>query len=58
MNKLTKGVVLSGAVIGMTIGAAGAYLAAMMIKSRISVGEMVKCKSKEAFKNLAEKFSL
>jgi len=58
MKSLCKCLIISGAVIGMIAGAAGSYLTAEMLKNKMTVKEMMKCKGKEAFKDLAEKFSL
>lgn len=49
---------MGGAVAGMMIGATTAYLTAVMIKSKTSVCGVMKCKAKDAFKAMGEKFSL
>ena len=42
----------------MASGAMGSYLALMMMKNKMTMKAIMKCKSKEAFKDLADKFSL
>lgn len=58
MKSLCKCIIISGAVVGMAAGAMGSYLALMMIKNKMSVKKLIMCKSKEAFKDIADKFSL
>lgn len=58
MKNICKCVVMGGAVAGMMIGATTAYLTAVMIKSKTSVCGVMKCKAKDAFKAMGEKFSL
>lgn len=58
MKSLCKCIIISGAVIGMASGAMGSYLALMMMKNKMTMKAIMKCKSKEAFKDLADKFSL
>ncbi len=58
MKTFCKYLVISGAIMGAAVGAASSYLTAVMLKNKATMGEIMKCKSKEAFKCFADKFSL
>ncbi|MBR6593822.1 MAG: hypothetical protein IKK83_01365 [Clostridia bacterium] len=58
MKNICKIAIMSGAVMGMMVGAASAYITAVMIKSKTSVCGVMKCKAKDAFKAMGEKFML
>ncbi len=58
MKKLCKCIIISGAVAGMVIGASSAYMTAMIIKSKTGMCDIMKCKAKEAFKAMGDKFTL
>ncbi len=58
MKNLCKCLILGGAVGGMMIGAATAYMTAVIVKQNTSVTDMCCTKAKKAFKNLGNKISL
>lgn len=58
MKKLCKCIIIGGAVAGMMIGAGTAYMTAIIIKNKTSVCGVMKCKAKEAFKAMGDKFSM
>ncbi len=58
MKKLCKFIVMGGALSGMVIGGAMAYLSAVVIKNNTSMTDMCKSKAKDAFKCLGNKFCI
>ncbi len=58
MKKLCKCLVLGGAVGGMMIGAATAYMTAIVVKHNTSVTDMCCSKAKKAFKSIGNKMCL
>ena len=55
---MNKCIIIGGAVSGMAIGAMSSYLTVVMLKNKTTVCGMMKCKAKDAFKTMTEKFSL
>lgn len=54
MKKMCVCLALSGAVTGMLIGAASSLLTAAMIKQKMSICEVMRCKAKSAFSGLTK----
>lgn len=57
MKNIKNCVLASGAVMGMVAGLMGSVAAIMIIKNKMTLCAMVKCKTKDAFKQASEKFS-
>ena len=53
-----KCLILGGAAVGMLIGASASYLTCVMLKDKMSLSQMMKCKGKKAMENMMDKFSL
>jgi len=53
-----KSFLAGAAVAGLIFGSASAYLAAKTAKKRMTMGEMMRCKAKEAFKSVGDRFSV
>ena len=58
MKNMRKCVIVSGAVAGTLMGAAIAYLTVILLKNKMTMCEMMRCKAKEAFKSVGEKISI
>ncbi len=58
MKMFCKCLILGGAAVGMLIGASASYLTCVMLKDKMSLSQMMKCKGKKAMENMMDKFSL
>jgi len=58
MKMICKCLIIGGGVVGMIIGASASYLTCLMLKDKINLASMMKCKGKEALENMVDKFSL
>lgn len=57
MKNMKNCVLASGAIIGMMAGLMGSVAAIMIVKNKMTLCEMLKCKTKDAFKQASEKLS-
>ena len=57
LKNMKNCVLASGAIIGMMAGLMGSVAAIMIVKNKMTLCEMLKCKTKDAFKQASEKFS-
>lgn len=58
MKSMKNCILASGAVLGMLAGFMGSVVAIMIVKNKMTLCEMLKCRTKDAFKQASEKFSL
>lgn len=59
MKKNTRScAICAGAFIGMLSGLLGSYITILMLREKMTLCEMLKCKTKDAFKQASDKFSL
>lgn len=54
MKKMCLCLVMSGAVTGMIIGVASSFVTAAMIKEKLSLGDVMRCKAKSALSGLTK----
>ena len=54
MKKMCLCLVLSGAATGMVIGAVSSYVTAVMLREKLSLSDMMRCKAKSALSGLTK----